>query len=152
MKLLISSADLDDLERVVKRLVWARIPCAVCKDCISSYLSVWIQRDIDFPLALRVVMNRGGRPRLPYWARALESALAETKPSALPATKEIEPSRGLAVQSKAPSWTVTASATTLTCVVEQTRPARPASWPLFSACTVSDSTVDDPESARSESP
>ena len=45
MKLLITSTDLDDLERVVKRLVWNRIPCAVCKDPGSPHLSVWIHNE-----------------------------------------------------------------------------------------------------------
>ncbi len=74
MKLLISSPDLDDLGQVVKRLVCACIPCAVCKDPVSSHLSVWIQQDIDFPLALRVVMNRDKRSGLPHWARVYEAA------------------------------------------------------------------------------
>ena len=147
MKLLITSTDLDDLGRIVKRLVCARIPCAVCKDPGSSRLSVWIQRDIDFPLALRVVVNREERPRLPHWARALESALTVTKRSALPATNGIEPPRELLVQSKTPTWTGTAYATTLRCVAQPTRPVRPASWPLPSAYTASDSTVDDVELA-----
>ena len=143
MKLLITSTDLDDLGRIVKRLVWARIPCAVCKDPGSSHLSVWIQRDIDFPLALRVVVNREERPRLPHWARALEPALTVTERAALPATKGIEPPQELLVQSKTPTWTGTAYATTLGCVAEPTRSVRPASWPLFSAYTASDSPVDE---------
>jgi hypothetical protein len=88
MKLLISSTDLDDLERVVKRLIWACIPCAVCKEPRSSHLSVWIQQDLDFPLALSVVMNRDRRSRLPHWARAFESALPATMLPRLPAPME----------------------------------------------------------------
>ncbi len=72
MKLLICSSDLDDLEEVVKRLVCACIPCAVCKDPANSHLGVWIQQDIDLPLALRVVMNRERRRPLPHWARVYE--------------------------------------------------------------------------------
>ena len=147
MKLLISSADLDDLERVVKRLIWACIPCAVCKDPRSSHLRVWIQQDSDFPLALRVVMNREGRSRLPHWARAFESALPAAKRSALPATNGIEPPRELPIQSKAATCTGTAGATDLRCVGQETRPARPTSWPIPTADTVSDSTVDDVELA-----
>src|SRR5512136_1289462 len=99
MKLLISSADLDDLERVVKRLVCACIPCAVCKDPVSAQLSVWIQQDLDFPLALRVVSNRDGRPRLPHWAHVFDSALPGTKGSAWAATNGLEPRRERLVQS-----------------------------------------------------
>ena len=143
MKLLISSADLDDLEPVLKRLVCACIPCAVCKDPGSSHLSVWIQRDIDFPLALRVVVNQDERPRLPHWARALEPVPPATKHSGLPATNGIAPPRGLLVQSKAPTCTGTACATKLRCLAQQTRPAKPASWPLPSADAASDPTVDD---------
>lgn len=92
MKLLIYSSDLNDLERVVKRLVCACIPCAVCKDPVNSHLSVWIQQDPDFPLALRVVMNREGRARLPHWARVYDSSL--------PGTHQVEaPPNYLAVRS-----------------------------------------------------
>ena len=143
MKLLISSADLDDLEPVLKRLVCACIPCAVCRDPGSSHLSVWIQRDIDFPLALRVVVNRDERPRLPHWARALEPVPPATKDSASPATNGIAPPRELLVQSKAPTWTGTACATTLRGLAQQPRPAEPASGPLPSADAASDPTVDD---------
>ncbi len=77
MKLLICPADLDDLEEVVKRLVCACIPCAICKDPANSHLSVWIQQDIDFPLALRVVMNREKRRQLPHWARVYEPTVSK---------------------------------------------------------------------------
>ena len=147
MKLLISSADLDDLQRVVKRLVCACIPCAVCKDPGSSHLSVWIQRDIDFPLALRVVVNRDERPRVPHWARALEPAPTVTERSALPASNGIEPPQELVTQSKTTTWTGTACATTLGGVVEPTRPVKPGSGPMFSAYTASDSPADDVELA-----
>jgi hypothetical protein len=145
MKLLVTSTDLDDLGRIVKRLVCACIPCAVCKDPGSSHLSVWIQRDIDFPLALRVVVNREERPRLPHWARALEPALPAARRSALPAIPGIEPPQELLAQSKTPTWTWTECAATLGCVAQPTRPARQVSWPLPNAYTGSDSTVDDVE-------
>lgn len=125
MKLLISSTDLDDLQRVVKRLVSACIPCAVCKDPDSSHLSVWIQQDLDFPLALRVVMNREERARVPHWARALEPALPTNE---RPAT-----------------WTGTACVKNPGGVAQGTRTPSPASWPLPSASTASDSPVDDVE-------
>ena len=145
MKLLITSSDFDDLERLVKRLVWARIPCAVRKDPGTSHLSVWIQRDIDFPLALRAVVNREERPRLPHWARALEPAPTVTDRSGLPATDGIAPPQELLVRSKTPTWTGTACATNLGCVAQPTRTEEPASWPQPSACTASDAPVADVE-------
>jgi hypothetical protein len=137
MQLLISSADLDDLERVVKRLVWARIPCAVCKDPVTAFLSVWIQRDADFPLALRAVMNRNRRSQLPDWARALEPPLPATKRSALPTTKEMVPGQGRQAPSKVPTWTGTARVTTLLWGAQTARLARLSSWPLPGANSVS---------------
>ena len=145
MKLLITSTDLDDLERVVKRLVWNRIPCAVCKDPGSPHLSVWIQRDLDFPLALRVVANREERPDLPHWARALEPTPALTERFALRPASGIAPPQELLVESETLTWTETACATDPGCVAEPTRPVRSASWPLFSAYAASDSPVDDVE-------
>jgi hypothetical protein len=147
MKLLITSTDLDDLGRLVKRLVWARIPCAVGKDPGTSHLSVWIQRDIDFPLALRVIVNREERPRLPHWARALEPGLAVAERSALPATNGIAAPQELLVQSETSTWTRTACATNLGCVAVPTRPVKAASWPVPSAYTASDSPADDVELA-----
>ena len=107
MKLLISSHDLDDLKRVVKRLVWASIPCAVCKDPRSSDLSVWIQQDLDFPLALRISVNRDAPRRLPHWARALDFAL--------PPTKRIRTASVRLVQPAGPTQTATACPTSLRC-------------------------------------
>ena len=151
MKLLISSTDLDDLERVVKRLVCARIPCAVCKGPGSSHLSVWIQQDLDFPLALRVVVNREGRSRVPHWARALEPVQPATKRPALRPTNGIEPPQGLPVQPRAPTWTGTAHVTTLACAAQQAQPARPVFWPFPSVDAVRNPTVDNVEVAGSES-
>ena len=100
MKLLISSCDFEDLGRVVKRLVCACIPCAVCQDPIPSHLSVWVQQDIDFPLALRVVMNRGTPRPLPHWARIYDSPL--------PATDRNEPANVSFIRPKGPTRTVIA--------------------------------------------
>jgi hypothetical protein len=141
MKLLITSTDLDDLQRVVKRLVCAGIPCAVYRDPGSPHLSVWIQQDLDFPLAVRVVMNREERARLPHWARALEPSLTTNQRSASPVTNGTEPPRELVAESMTTTWTGTAYATDLRCMAEPTRPVKPASWPLFSAYA-SDSPVD----------
>jgi hypothetical protein len=68
MKVLASSTDLDDLTLLVKRMVRAHIPSAICKDPRSGHLSVWVQRDCDFVWALRVAANPPRRPRMPHWA------------------------------------------------------------------------------------
>jgi hypothetical protein len=82
MKLLFSSADLGEVGQLVKRLVWARIPCAVCRDAVNAYLSVWIQQDVDYPLALRIFTHRD-RPRpLPRWACVFDTDLPANKGSA----------------------------------------------------------------------
>ena len=125
MKRLFSSPDLAELGRLVKRLVWARIPCAVGKDPINSHLSVWIQRDIDFPLALHVFTNRDAPFRLPHWARALDFAP--------PTINGIRPPGGLLVQSKEPTWTGTVGATAPSYAPQQTRPARPQSLQVIQA-------------------
>ncbi len=88
MKLLFSSRDLADLSRLIRRLIWARVPCAVRRDPVSAGLEVWIQKDNDFPLALHVFTDRDAPRRLPYWARALEGPLprleTRTPPAHLP--------------------------------------------------------------------
>jgi len=73
MKLLCSSSDLRELERLVKRLVHVGIPCAVCKDSVNSQLSVWVQQDNDFPLALKIFVDRDAPRPLPPWAELLDS-------------------------------------------------------------------------------
>ena len=73
MKLLCSSSDLRELEGLVKRLVCVGIPCGVGKDSSTSQLSVWIQQDSDFPLALRIFASRTTPRRLPHWACVLDS-------------------------------------------------------------------------------
>jgi len=86
MKLLCSSTDLRELTWLVKRLVRVRIPCAVCKDSGNSHLSVWIQQDVDFPLAFRIFVNRE-RPRsVPHWAHLLESPAPVVEKRRPPAT------------------------------------------------------------------
>jgi hypothetical protein len=125
MKLLFSSPDLGELGGLVKRQVWARIPCAVCKAPVNSHLSVWIQRDIDFPLALHIFTHRHAPCRLPHWARALDAPL--------PAANGIEAADGLLVQLKVPTWTGTTCATAPGDALRQTRPAGLGSLPLIPA-------------------
>jgi hypothetical protein len=72
MKALFSSSDLTAVGQLVKRLLFARIPCAVCKDPGQSYFSVWVQQDIDFAGALGILLHRAKSRSLPHWASALE--------------------------------------------------------------------------------
>lgn len=122
MKLLIHSSELKDLERAVKRLVCACIPCAVCKDAGSAHLSVWIQQDNDFPLALRVVMNGGTRPSLPHWARVFDSLP--------PATDRRERQDAALISLRGPTRTGTESATVPKPSMLPAPPARPLSRPF----------------------
>jgi hypothetical protein len=114
MKLLISSTDLEDLERVVKRLVWACIPCAVCKDPGGSHLSVWIQQDLDFPLALKLFLDRQKPRSLPRWACALGSPVPATETSAVPGPGRINVLGVVLVQPFGATRTGSAGAATLT--------------------------------------
>lgn len=122
MKILISSTDLEDLEQVVKRLVCACIPCAVCKDPASSHLSVWVQQDADFPLALRVVMNRDKCSHLPHWARVYEFAS--------PANTESRPTIQI-TRPKRPTRMGTQQQVRWRCPTPQTEPAIPTCRPLL---------------------
>ena len=113
MKLLCASSDLGELKGLVKRLVRIGIPCAVCKDSIDSQLSVWIQQDRDFPLALKIFVERDKPRPLPHWASLLDLAVPATKDSAAPATEEhaVPGSDGIStpsvmvVQPRGPTWT-----------------------------------------------
>lgn len=151
MKLLYSSPDFADLGRLVKRLVWARIPCAVCKDALSSHLSVWIQQDIDFPSALHVFADRDTPRHLPHWARALDSALPATKPSASPAINGIELLSAPLAQTTRPTWRGTAYETVRRYLPQKTRLARPAYWPLHSVYAFSNPSVHDADLACADS-
>ena len=116
MKLLCASSDFDELKGLVKRLVRIGIPCAVCQDSIDSQLSVWIQQDSDFPLALKIFVERDKPRPLPHWASLLDLAVPVTEDSALPATEEvglpatdgIDTTRVMVVPSKWPTRTGTA--------------------------------------------
>jgi hypothetical protein len=88
MKLLCASSDLGELGRLVKRLVRIGIPCAVCKDSVNSQLSVWVQQDSDFPLALKIFVERDKPRPLPRWASLLDLAVPAIEDSAVPATEE----------------------------------------------------------------
>lgn len=83
-----ASSDLGELQSLVKRLLHIGIPCAVCKDSINSQLSVWIQQDNDFPLALKIFVEQDKPRPLPHWARVLDLVPPATGDSALPATEE----------------------------------------------------------------
>jgi hypothetical protein len=109
--MLASTADLADLTLVVKLLISAGIPCAVCKDAAHQGLSVWVQRDADLPLALRVASNRPGRPRPPHWVSVLEFAEPGPVVSALRVTKQKETAPGPIVQVQPPMRTETGHGT-----------------------------------------
>jgi hypothetical protein len=88
MKLLCSSSDLGELRGLVKRLVHIGIPCAVCKDSIASQLSVWIQQDSDFPLALKIFVERDKPRPLPHWVNLLDLAVPATEDPAVAASED----------------------------------------------------------------
>jgi hypothetical protein len=108
MKLLFSSCDLQEVERVLKQLLWARIGCAVEKDPANSYLNVWIQRGCDLRRAMRIFMERQTPRPLPHWASVLEWAAPAKKRSALPATNAAEGPRVVVMASKEAAGTRTA--------------------------------------------
>jgi hypothetical protein len=130
MKLLISSTDFDDLARVVNKLVWAYIPCAVCRDPVTSGLSVWIQQDIDFPLAVHVTVNRDAPRRLPHWARVYESSLPRSKRGAADAAHRMPPGCASLAESKWPSRAEAARAAARLYLAKQAQVARLACWPF----------------------
>jgi hypothetical protein len=105
MKLLCASSDLGELKGLVKRLVRIGIPCAVCKDSISSQLSVWIQQDSDFPLALKMFVERDKPRPLPHWASLLDLAVPATEERAVPATDGISTPSVMVVQLRGPTRT-----------------------------------------------
>ena len=108
MKLLCSSSDLGELEGLVKRLVCVGIRCAVCKDSSNSHLSVWIQQDNDFPLALRIFVKRDAPRRLPHWACVLNSSPLATEVAAAPVARGAGGPSSVLVQPKGPTRTGTA--------------------------------------------
>ena len=107
MKLLCASSDLGELKGLVKRLVRIGIPCAVCKDSIDSQLSVWIQQDSDFPLALKMFVERDNPRPLPHWASLLDLAVPATGERAVPATDGISTLGVMVVQLGGPTRTGT---------------------------------------------
>ena len=123
MKLLCASSDLGELKGLVKRLVRIGIPCAVCKDSVVSQLSVWIQQDSDFPLALKIFVERDKPRPLPHWASLLDLAVPANEDSTAPAAEEstlpatedfglagldvIDTTRVVVVQSQWPTRTAT---------------------------------------------
>jgi len=88
MKLLWSSSDLRELERLVKRLVHVCIPCAVCKDSVDSRLSVWVQQDHDFPLALKIFVDREAPRSVPPWAELLDAPVPAAGRGVVPANEQ----------------------------------------------------------------
>ena len=87
MRVLCTSSDIRELTGLVKRLVWVGIRCAVCKESIDSRLSVWIQQDSDFPVALKILVERDKPRPLPHWASALDLPVSATVDFASTATE-----------------------------------------------------------------
>jgi hypothetical protein len=83
MKQLCSSSDLRELTELVQRLVVLGIPCAVCKDGGSSQVSVWIQQDHDFPLALKIYVERKAPQPVPPWAYLIDAPEPAAEESAV---------------------------------------------------------------------
>ncbi len=79
MRLLVSSGDLRELERVLKRLLWARIPCAVGREKANAHLGIWIQQESDFHRALDIFLNRDKPRPVPCWAPLLEMGVSARK-------------------------------------------------------------------------
>jgi len=88
MKQLCSSSDLRELTELVKRLVCLGIPCAVCKDGGNNLVSVWIQQDNDFPLALKMYVERKAPRPVPAWAYLIEVPVPAAEDSAVPAGRD----------------------------------------------------------------
>jgi hypothetical protein len=86
MKQLCSSSDLRELTELLKRLLCVGIPCAVCKDSSNAQLSVWIQQDNDFPLALKMFAERGAPRPVPPWAYLVDLPVPASEDAAVPAT------------------------------------------------------------------
>jgi hypothetical protein len=105
MKLLCASSDLGELKGLVKRLVRIGIPCAVCKESIASQLSVWIQQDNDFPLALKMLVEQKKPRPLPPWVSLLELAVPAAADRGVPATDGLSTPSVMVVQPRGPTWT-----------------------------------------------
>ena len=129
MKLLCASSDLGELGGLVKRLVRIGIPCAVCKDSSGSQLSVWIQQDCHFPMALRISVERDKPRPLPPWANLLDldvpanedPAVAAAEDCTGPGTEAKNSASVVVVQSKGGTLTGTAEAKALGCGRQQRR-------------------------------
>jgi hypothetical protein len=81
MKLLCVSSDRSQLVWLLKRLLCCRIPCAVCKGETDAELSVWIQQDLDFPLALKIFADRDRELHIPQQESSIKlpAPLAEER-------------------------------------------------------------------------
>jgi len=125
MKLLASSADCGDLACIVERLMCAHIPCAVAKGVLKNQISVWVQRDRDFSLAVYAVVNRPGRPRLPHWGNLLATAPLRLKSAAPPEATPADPPQTSIAHSASQAQTTTAVTLTSSRTVQEALPAGP---------------------------
>jgi len=144
MKLLSASSDLGELKELVKRLLHIGIPCAVCRDALNSQWSVWIQQDNDFPLALKMFVERRTPRPVPAWAHLIDVPVPEAEESAglaagddAAAASEGVSSPGVTVvQVMGPTRTGTTGETVLECDAQRRRTGRrvegwrlPGPWP-----------------------
>ncbi len=104
MKLLFSSFELEEIQRHVKRLVFASIRCSVCRNPGDSSLSVWINDDTDFPRALKIFMNRSTARPIPRWLRVYDFTPTWDQKTGKPVQSphQIAPHRSLPVSSREP--------------------------------------------------
>src|SRR5512144_1500498 len=84
MKLLCSSSYLKELEVIAKKLICVGIPIAVFRDSSDAPLGIWIQQAADFPLALRLLVNREKPRDVPHWATVFDVVPPAAEPAAPP--------------------------------------------------------------------
>ncbi len=108
MKLLFSSHDVGEVGYHVKRLLWAHIPCAVIKDPVTSCLSVWIQKDLDYTGALRLFTQRAAPRPVAHWASALDPSPSPVKISSfVPINATTTGSSKASAPATVPCWDLT---------------------------------------------
>ena len=123
---------LRELTELLKRLLRVGIPCALCKDSGNSQLSVWIQQDTDFPLALKMFGERKAPRPVPPWACLMgvplpaseDRAVSASEDCAVVATDGENMPSVVIVQSNGATLTGTAGAAAGVPRVQQGRPKR----------------------------
>jgi hypothetical protein len=72
-KLLFVSSDPEEITDTIKYLLRAGVQCAVRRERWNSCYGVWIQKEADFPRALRIYLDCCRPHPLPPWAGVMES-------------------------------------------------------------------------------